>query len=155
MCSRRRRVPGRSAAGRLEARPCRSTTRGLVRMECHQRSQARLWGVIRGKLPRSGLRGPLAPLLRVARQAAKWAGGPCWSSWRPWCSRLRELHLSNGDDLIQRLACESKYVFRNLPPGVRLCLPDTPVERLGLVPENIARLPSGAGELHSEGICFV
>lgn len=92
---------------------------------------------------------------RHARFAAKGADGRCWLTWRPGCSRLRALHLSNSDDLIQRFASESKYVFGNLLSRVRLCLPDTPVERLRLVPKNIARLPSGAGELHSEGICFV
>src|ERR1700736_1930106 len=96
-------------------------------------------------------------------QVGRW---PCWLSWKPWCVEAgflqpalvlahRERHLCNGDDLIQRLACERKYVCRNLPPRGRLRLPDTPVERLRLVPENIARLPSGAGEPHSEGICFV
>ena len=63
--------------------------------------------------------------------------------------------LSNGDALIQRFARESKYILRNLLPRVRLRLPDTPVERLRLVPENIDRFPTGADELHSEGICFV
>src|SRR5580692_943557 len=63
--------------------------------------------------------------------------------------------LCNVDDLIQRFARQSKYVFRNLLPRMRLCLADSPVERLRLVAENIARFPFGASKLDSEGICFV